>query len=82
MQEILVLYYSKNGSIKEMAKNIARGVNSIGGVNANLRTVPEVSKKTEATENTIPNQGDIYASLSDLENCDGLILGRDRKSVV
>ena len=33
MQEILVLYYSKNGSIKDMAKNIARGVNSIDGVN-------------------------------------------------
>ena len=45
MQEILVLYYSKNGSIKEMAKIIARGINSVDGVNANLRTVPEVSKK-------------------------------------
>ena len=75
MQEILVLYYSKNGSIKEMAKIIARGINSVDGVNANLRTVPEVSKKTEATENNIPDQGDIYTNLSDLENCDGLILG-------
>tara|TARA_B100000035_G_C21034724_1_gene570270 strand:- start:3506 stop:4102 length:597 start_codon:yes stop_codon:yes gene_type:complete len=75
MHEILVLYYSKNGSIEKMAKIIARGVNSVDGVNAILRTVPEVSKKTEATKNTIPDKGDLYANLSDLENCDGLILG-------
>ena len=75
MLEILVLYYSRNGSIKEMAKFIARGVNSVEGVEAVIRTVPEVSTKTEATELTIPSQGDMYAKLSDLRKCNGLILG-------
>ena len=75
MLEILVLYYSRNGSIKEMAKFIARGVNSVEGVEAFIRTVPEVSTKTEATELTIPSQGDMYAKLSDLRKCNGLILG-------
>ena len=75
MLEILVLYYSRNGSIKEMAKFVARGVNSVEGVEAFIRTVPEVSTKTEATELTIPSQGDMYAKLSDLRKCNGLILG-------
>ena len=75
MLEILVLYYSRNGSIKEMAKFVARGVNSVEGVEAVIRTVPEVSTKTEATELTIPSQGDMYAELSDLRKCNGLILG-------
>ena len=75
MLEILVLYYSRNGSIKEMAKFVARGVNSVEGVEAVIRTVPEVSTKTEATELNIPSQGDMYAKLSDLRKCNGLILG-------
>ncbi len=75
MLEILVLYYSRKGSIKEMAKFVARGVNSVEGVEAVIRTVPEVSTKTEATELTIPSQGDMYAKLSDLRKCNGLILG-------
>ena len=75
MLEILVLYYSRNGSIKEMAKFVARGVNSVEGVEAVIRTVPELSTKTEATELTIPSQGDMYAKLSDLRKCNGLILG-------
>ena len=58
-----------------MAKIIARGVNSVEGVEAVIRTVPEVSTKTEATELTIPSQGDMYAKLSDLRKCNGLILG-------
>ena len=58
-----------------MAKFVARGVNSVEGVEAVIRTVPEVSTKTEATELTIPSQGDMYAKLSDLRKCNGLILG-------
>ncbi len=58
-----------------MAKFVARGVNSVEGVEAVIRTVPEVSTKTEATELTIPSQGDMYAKLPDLKKCNGLILG-------
>jgi NAD(P)H dehydrogenase (quinone) len=75
MLEILVLYYSKGGSVKEMSKIIARGINSVDGVEAKLRTVPEVSPLTTQQEGKIPESGDLYANLSDLENCQGLVLG-------
>lgn len=75
MLEILVLYYSKGGSVKEMSKIIARGINSVDGVEAKLRTVPEVSPLTTQQEDKIPESGDLYANLSDLESCQGLVLG-------
>ena len=75
MLEILVLYYSKGGSVKEMSKIIARGINSVDGVEAKLRTVPEVSPLTTQQEGKIPESGDLYANLSDLESCQGLVLG-------
>ena len=75
MLEILVLYYSKGGSVKEMSKIIARGINSVDGVEAKLRTVPEVSPLITQQEGKIPESGDLYANLSDLESCQGLVLG-------
>ena len=58
-----------------MARLIGRGVEEIEGVEAVIRTVPEVSPACEATENTIPDAGDPYATLNDLQNCAGLALG-------
>lgn len=72
---ILILYYSRNGSTFELAKQIARGVEQVSGIEARLRTVPAVSPVTEATEPTIPDSGAIYCSEEDLKNCAGLILG-------
>ncbi len=72
---ILVLYYSLHGSVAEMAAQIARGVESVDGINAVLRTVPKVSTVTEATEAEIPAEGAIYCSEEDLINCSGLALG-------
>lgn len=72
---ILVLYYSLQGSVAEMAQQIARGVESVQGVEARLRTVPKVSPVTEATEPTVPDEGAIYCSEEDLINCAGLALG-------
>ena len=71
---ILVLYYSRNGSTLEMAKQIARGVEQ-AGIEARLRTVPSVSTTIEASEPDIPVSGAIYCSTEDLKNCSGLILG-------
>jgi NAD(P)H dehydrogenase (quinone) len=45
MVEVLVLYYSKTGAVKELASYIARGINSIDGAEAKIRTVPEVSTR-------------------------------------
>lgn len=72
---ILILYYSRSGATLAMAQQIARGVEQIGGIEARLRTVPAVSPVTEATEPSIPQEGAIYCSESDLKNCAGLILG-------
>ena len=72
---ILILYYSRNGHTRDMAKAIARGVEQQHGAEAILRTVPPVSSQTEASKPAIPSSGDIYADMDDLENCDGLILG-------
>ena len=75
MSEILVLYYSQGGAVKEMAQLIARGVESVAGIKARIRTVPKVSTNCEATEPEIPNSGDPYCELQDLEECAGIALG-------
>lgn len=75
MSEILVLYYSQGGAVREMAQLIARGVESVPNITARIRTVPKVSANCEATEPDIPNSGDPYAELQDLEECVGLALG-------
>lgn len=72
---ILVIYYSRYGNTKKMADLIARGINSIDGVSSMLRTVPDISAVTEKLENDIPESGAPYATLEDLENCNGLALG-------
>jgi len=75
MIEILVLYYSRSGHVLSMAEHIARGIESIEGCNAKLRTVAAISTVCEATEDTIPAQGHLYATNEDLRQCDGLVLG-------
>jgi NAD(P)H dehydrogenase (quinone) len=75
MTRILVLYYSRYGSVKQMAQHIARGVESVANCEALVRTVPSVSPTTEATEPAIPESGAPYVTLDDLKNCDGLALG-------
>lgn len=75
MTRILVLYFSRNGATAEMANHIARGVASVDGAEAVLRTVPDVSTVCEKTADSIPTQGAPYATLDDLKSCDGLALG-------
>lgn len=74
-KEILVLYYSRYGATEKMAQQIARGVESINGVSARIRTVPTVSTVCEAVEDDIPEQGAPYATLDDLIECDGIAVG-------
>ena len=71
---ILVLYYSRNGHVKMLAEQIANGVEA-AGLEARLRTVPGISTVCEATEDEIPESGDIYCSEEDLSNCSGWLLG-------
>lgn len=75
MSEILVLYYSRNGSTAAMARYVARGVEEVAGMQARLRTVPSVSPVCEAVADDIPAAGPPYATLDDLKACAGLALG-------
>jgi NAD(P)H dehydrogenase (quinone) len=75
MQDILILYYSRHGSTARLAEQIARGVNSVAGCNARLRTVPTVSTDTQATAPAVPTEGAPYATNADLAECAGLIMG-------
>ncbi len=70
----LVLYYSRHGATREMARRIARGVEE-AKVEARLRTVPDVSPDIEASAPPVPDEGAPYASLDDLRDCAGLALG-------
>ncbi len=75
MTEVLVLYYSRNGSTAELARHVARGVESVAGARARVRTVAAVSPVNEATEAAVPQSGPPFATHDDLRECDGLVLG-------
>ena len=74
MKEILVLYYSQYGAVKQMAQLIARGIELTSGISARVRTVPRISAVCEAVENAVPDSGAPYVQLKDLEECGGLAL--------
>jgi NAD(P)H dehydrogenase (quinone) len=75
MQEILILYYSQTGAVKQMANFVARGVEKVPQMGARLRTVPKISTVTQATEPAVPDAGAPYVEYGDLEQCAGLALG-------
>jgi len=55
-REILVLYYSQQGAVRELARQIAHGIELVPGMVARVRTVPKVSTVCEATEGDIPTE--------------------------
>lgn len=75
MKKVLVLYYSRHGATLELAKRVARGVEQVEGVEASLRTVPEVSTVCEAVESTVPETGAPYVTMDEFSSADGLVLG-------
>ena len=75
MPEILVLYYSRGGSVARLARHVARGVGEVEGMAARLRTVPPVSPATEASAPPVPEEGAPYVGRADLAECAGLLLG-------
>ncbi len=72
---ILILYYSRHGATANMAQQIARGVSQVAAIEARIRTVPNVSPNTEISEPSIPDDGAVYCTVEDLQQCSGLILG-------
>jgi NAD(P)H dehydrogenase (quinone) len=75
MNEILILYYSRQGSTALLARQICRGVESVPGMQARLRTVPAVAVTTQRLDPPVPEEGAPYATQDDLVECCGLILG-------
>ena len=75
MHEILVLYYSNTGAVKDMAQLVSRGVEQVRGCAARVRTVPKVSSVSEAVASTVPPEGAPYADHNDLAECAGIALG-------
>jgi NAD(P)H dehydrogenase (quinone) len=75
MAEILVLFYSRKGSTAELARQVCRGVESVSGARARLRTVPQVAAVVEHAQAPVPTDGPPYATHDDLRECDGLVLG-------
>ncbi len=75
MDEILVLYYSRQGGTAALARQICRGVDGVPGMQARLRTVPPVAASTERIAPAVPDEGPPYATHADLGECAGLILG-------
>ena len=75
MADILVLYYSAGGSVRALARAVARGVESVEGMQARLRTVPRVAPVVERAEPAVPDEGAPYVERRDLAECAGVALG-------
>jgi len=75
MPDILILYYSRGGSVAQLARHIARGVDEVAGMQARLRSVPPVAAITQQAAPPVPEDGAPYVNRDDLAQCAGLILG-------
>lgn len=75
MSDILVLYYSRGGSVAALARQIARGIGEVDGMSARLRTVPPVAAQTETALPPVPESGAPYVTPADLRECAGLAIG-------
>jgi NAD(P)H dehydrogenase (quinone) len=75
MHEILVVYYSRQGSTAALARQVCRGIDSVAGMQARLRTVAPIAATTDRTDPQVPEEGPPYAAHDDLLACAGLILG-------
>ncbi len=75
MPDILVLYYSRGGSVAKLARHIARGIGEVDGMAARIRTVPPVAPIVEIAAPPVPEDGAPYVDKRDLSECVGLAIG-------
>ena len=74
MSRILVLYYSRNGSVAALAREISRAIEGVNG-ESRVRTVPPVSALASDVQDEVPESGPPWVERADLEWCDGLAMG-------
>ena len=70
MHKILVLYYSRHGNTRQLARHIGRGIEQVSGCEAVLRTVTEIGTNDLQQSNLDP-----IVSHDDLKQCIGLAMG-------
>ena len=58
-----------------LAQSVARGVESVEGMRARVRTVPKVATVVEKPQPAVPSDGPPYVEAKDLAECAGLALG-------
>ncbi|HZZ91325.1 MAG TPA: NAD(P)H:quinone oxidoreductase [Usitatibacter sp.] len=75
MPDVLVLYYSASGAVRTLARSVARGIESVEGMEARVRTVPKVAPVIDKPEPAVPADGAPYVEPRDLEECAGMALG-------
>ena len=54
---------------------MCRGIESVAGAVATLRTVPPVGARSEGPPQPVPESGPPYATLDELRRADGLVIG-------
>ena len=74
---VLVLFYSRTGATARMANLVARGVESVGNIEARVRCVPPVSPAldNQTVQPAVPQSGAPFVTLDDLDQCAALALG-------
>ncbi|MFZ5655710.1 MAG: NAD(P)H:quinone oxidoreductase [Pseudomonadota bacterium] len=75
MPEVLVVYYSRGGSVARLARHVARGIGEVEGMAARVRTVPPVAPVTQVASPPVPEEGAPYVEPHDLRECAGLLIG-------
>jgi len=73
--EILLLYYSRNGATEALAGEVSQGIDSVKGVATRARTVAPISTVSEAVASQVPDIGPPYATIDDLRECAGIVMG-------
>ncbi|MCW5601828.1 NAD(P)H:quinone oxidoreductase [Nitrosomonas sp.] len=76
MAKILILYYSMYGHIETMAKAVAEGADSVGGIDATIKRVPELMSEEVARKvGAKLDQAAPIATVDELPNYDAIIFG-------
>lgn len=72
---VLIVYDTNSGNAYRMAQLIGRGVESVKLCTASIRAVPKVGDRSAERLPAVPEEGAPYVQISDLAECDALIIG-------